>query len=165
MRGKVQAVSVAIVSAFSLASGHGQSAVIKPTVTVSISAAGTAKLGRPIMLHIVLRNDGPSPGTVPEQRHSGEEGEFNYQVFVSPTDGEPLPDTEYGRKIRTHSLVCGYAPSIIYRLEPGNQISEDLDLTKLVKMDLLGTYIVQVERDSPAPLNVRSNSVRIRIEP
>ena len=165
MRSGIQFVIFALLAASGTVLGRGQDGGVTKPVSVSISAEETAKLGRPIMVHIVLRGESPTPVTLSHQRHSGQEGEFNYQVFVTYTDGEPVPDTEYGRKIRTHTLVRGHASSILMQLERGNEISEELDITKLVDLKLLGTYVVQVQRDSTPPLNVMSNSVRIRVEP
>jgi hypothetical protein len=164
MRTSIHAGFVALVALCCAVCSSGQNGVIKSPVSVSISAPETVKLGSPIMLHIALRNESASAVTFSQERHSGQEGEFNYQVFVSFTDGGPVPDTDYGKKIRSHSLVRS-GSSIILRLEPGKEISEDLDLTKLTKVSLLGTYVVHVERDSPPPLNVSSNSLRIRVEP
>lgn len=165
MRPAIQFVIFALLTASGTRVGRGQGSGATEAVSVSISAEETAKLGRPIMLHIVLRAESAMPLTITQNRHSGQEGEFNYQVFVTYLDGEPVADTEYGRKIRTHTLVRGYAPSMIDTLQRGNEIREDLDIAKLVQVKLLGTYVVQVQRDNAPPLNVRSNSVRIRVEP
>lgn len=147
--------------------GLGQSdAPTKPQITLTISGPATASLGKAIMIHVTLRNNGKAI-RLPEQRHAGDEGEYNYQVFVQTEDGTPLPDSDYGMKIRTHALVRGYQSVLVASLGPGQEIAENLNLTSLVNVRFYGTYVVWVERDDPVlgPLHLRSNSLRIRIEP
>jgi hypothetical protein len=55
--------------------------VAEPPFTVTITTAqAAARIGSPIMIHIVLRSTSEKQINLPELRHDGTHGEYNYRT-------------------------------------------------------------------------------------
>jgi hypothetical protein len=137
-----------------------------PPFTVTITAAqAAARIGSPIMIHIVLKSTSEKQINLPEERHDGTHGEYNYQIIVKDLDnGAAPPDTEHGKKRKNHTEVIS-GSTIIKYLNYGDEVAEDVDLNNLVKITKPGDYEVQVERDDPlySSLHIKSNTLTIHV--
>lgn len=140
---------------------------VPPPFAITITAVqSAARIGSPIMIHIVLRSISEKQINLPEERHDGTHGEYNYQITVrGPDDSAAPPDTEHGRKLKNHTEVRGFTSTVIKYLNYGDEVAEDADLNNLVKITKPGDYEVQVERDDPlySSLHIKSNTLTIHV--
>jgi len=67
-----------------------------------------------------------------------------------------MPDSEYGRKVKTHSMLV--ISMILKTVHPGDSLKEDTDMSRLFDLAKPGTYTVQLERKDP--LNSRGTSIK-----
>ena len=161
-------VTYAAIFFLTIASACGQQPKENSPFTITISAPSTPiKVGAPILIHIVLKSTSEKQITVPEMRHSGTQGEFNYRIFVKNTHGPGPEDTEHGRKRKNHTEVSTYTSFVLEYLNKGDEIAEDADLNNIVKITEPGDYEVQVERDDQTygPLHIKSNTVVFHVTP
>ena len=137
-----------------------------PPFTITITTAQAAQIGSPIMIRIVLRSISEKQINVPERRHDGTQGEYNYRITVKNLgDGTAPPDTEHGSKLKNHSEVSTMTSTVIRHLNYGDEVTEDADLNNIVKITKPGDYEVQVERDDPlySSLLVKSNTLTVHV--
>ncbi len=135
-----------------------------PTLAYGNHGTGSEiKLGKPIWIHIVLKSVSKEPFTIPETRQVGL-GEMNYRISVVDADGNAVPDTERGRRLRNHEATGGRSVTIL-ELKDGNEITDDANLNNVVNIPAPGNYVVQVERSDPryADLHVKSNELTIHV--
>jgi hypothetical protein len=152
-----------------LTSSYGQQTKgDKAPFTITISAPpAPIKVGAPILIHIVLKSTSEKQIIVPEMRHDGTQGEFNYRISVKSTDGPGPEDSEHERKRKNGTEVFGYVSIILRYLNQGDEIAEDADLNNVAKITEPGDYVVQVERNDEtyAPLHIKSNTLVIHVTP
>jgi hypothetical protein len=158
-------ITCASIFLFTIASAYGQQSKGDLLFAITISAPPPPiKVGAPILIHIVLKSTSDKQITVPETRHGGTQGEFNYRISVKSTRGPGPEDTEHGRKRKNHTEVGSFSVILKY-LNQGDEIAEDADLNNIVKITEPGDYEVQVERDDEtyAPLHIKSNTLVIHV--
>ncbi len=139
----------------------------QPQFSVTITAAQpSVRIGAPVVIHITLTSSRQKIG-VPELRHDGTQGEYNYRVTVTGSKGSALTDTEHGRRLKNGGEVMTLRSTIIKYLNYGDQLSEDLYLNNLVNITIPGDYLVQVERADEAYIgaHIKSNKLLIHITP
>lgn len=139
----------------------------KPPFTVTISADHpTPKVGEPSMIHIVLESVSREPITLPQERHVGDRGDFNYRITVVYVDGSPVRDSYEGMLIKNGTRVMTHSV-IDKQLQFGDKIEEDANLNNIVEITNPGYYWVQVERSDPifGGLHIKSNKLLFRVKP
>ena len=150
---------------FTITSAYGQQIKGNAPFTITISAPPSPiGVGSPVLIHIVLKSTSEKQIIVPESRHDGTQGEFNYRISVKRNNGPGPEETEHGRK-RKNNTEVGSGSTILRSLNQGDTIIEDADLNYVVKITEPGDYLVQVERDDEtyAPLQIRSNTLIIHV--
>jgi hypothetical protein len=158
-------ITYASIFLFAIASAYGQQSKDYLPFAITISAPPPPiKVGAPILIHIVLMSTSEKQIIVPETRHDGTQGEFNYRISVKNTNRPGPEDTEHGRKRKNHTEVGSFSVILKY-LNTGDEIAEDVDLNNVVKITEPGDYQVQVERDDEtyARLHIKSNSLVIHV--
>ncbi len=143
-----------------------QDAAAPFTITIT-PINSNLRLGDPIMIHIVLQSTSEKQIPMPEVRHDGTQGEYNYRVTVADSKGGAPPDTDHGKRLKGGGEVMGLRSTIIKSLQKGDTVAEDLDLNTVVKINSPGDYTVQVERADPlySSLHVKSNKLTIHVNP
>ena len=140
----------------------------EPPFTVTIAAEqAAAKIGSPIIIHIVLRANSEKTLTIPEARHDGTHGEYNYRVSVVGPKRISPPDTKHGRNMKKGTEVRTLTSTIIKYLNKGDELTEDVDLQNVVSITEPGDYVVQVERADPAfaSMHIKSNKLALHVGP
>ena len=139
-----------------------------PSFTITISAAqSSVKIGSPAIIHIVLKNTSSAELRVPQVMHPGPEGELNYRIETSRTDGTNVPDTKLGRQAKNGRPYTSGSSMLVKFLSPGDEITENADLNRVVEITTPGDYRVRVERADPrySGMHVKSNSIVVHITP
>ncbi len=72
-----------------------------------------AKVGSPIIIHVALRSISEKTLTIPEARHDGAHGEYNYRASVVGPKGISPPDTKHGRNMKKGGEVRTLTSTII----------------------------------------------------
>jgi len=139
---------------------------VEPPFTVTITADHpTPKVGEPVMIHIALQSVSRKQITIPQERHVGTRGEFNYRITVVHVDGSAVPDTAEGIMLK-NGTYAGEFSEIVNQLQFGETIKEDADLNNVVEITSGGYYAVQVERTLGLRVGsgIRSNKLIIRVK-
>jgi hypothetical protein len=133
--------------------------------TITIAATQSPfNLGDPLMIHIVLKSTTRGELILPQDRHDGTRGEMNYWISVADPNGNPVPDTDYGQKLKNGHAVMSRSVTL-KDLNFGDEVAEDVNLNNLVKITEPGDYVVLVERRDNVygPLHIKSNKLVIHI--
>ena len=94
--------------------------------------------------------------------------EFDYSVDVRDEAGKIVPDTDYGRKLKTPGTVEISASAIIVPLKPNEVIEDRLCVSKLYEMHTPGKYLIKMSRTIPEDIGkgvVNSNSITVTVVP
>jgi len=86
-------------------------------------------------------------------------GELLYRAYVRNEKGDLVPETEYGREIRTGEVAVG-SSSFLGSLKPGQSKIDTLILNKLYDLSQPGKYTVQVE-GGDAKAGTKSNTITV----
>jgi hypothetical protein len=127
--------------------------------------AKVVELGSDITVQIVLTNASDHelhlwkiPGYAPQ-------AEFYYAFDVRDDQGRELPETEYGRRMKSGFMR---GSRISYTVAPGESVADEAVMTKLYNFSQPGKYTVQISR-SIAQIQgsgkgvVRSNTIAIEL--
>jgi hypothetical protein len=119
--------------------------------------------GERVDLHVVLRNVGPDDARVA----TGRLMVFHTFTVLLPS-GQEAPLTLYGQRQVQSRLNPGGRGVVV--LEPGEELTTDLDLNRLFDMTLTGTYKVTAKRavwsrgEPRETVHVVSNTLEITIK-
>lgn len=135
----------------------------QPTITID-SKNPTFELGRPIQVHIVLKNTTERKFTVFRSTGGGS-GEMYYSISVTGPDGNSAAFTEYGAAIdkNRHQIVPLSRKLVI--VAPGEDVDEYVTISRMFDMTAAGTYVVQASRTSPfePAVILKSNTLTINV--
>jgi len=137
------------------------------TVSQSVVAAGTS-----VELHILVTN--VSKGLIHMSRNNGKDSATLsfYTADLRDTKGSVPPETTFNRKLRgeVHStpenggIITG--SPIIFPLQPGETLKDDMILNDLFDLKVPGKYTVQIQHEDPVTHNpVKSNIITLTITP
>jgi hypothetical protein len=137
----------------------------RSTLSLSISLPQqVVKAGSSVEVDITRKNISKHPVGVGQVVGTVER---DYEVIVCTSDGHPVPETEFGRKIhgpdkdrdRFESIVLG-------TLNPGQKMHQQLYANAIYELTSPGTYSIQVAQiDSTSNLVIRSNTVTLTVTP
>lgn len=121
----------------------------------------TFAIGEPIMASLLTRNSGSRARTVMVA-----DPEKVYRLVVKDEAGLSVPLTQYGDKVQK-SLEDFLSRGFI-KLKPGQEVQDRIQIDKLYKMNLPGTYYITAKRaifrqDNKGPAEVVSNTVKIKV--
>jgi hypothetical protein len=129
-----------------------------------------AKVGEPISIDIILTNI--SNKALGIAFDMAGRSEFTYEVFVDNQQGVEAPYTPYLRALRGKLREPGDPDMLIqsdrkmWIVQPGKAVTTHMDITRLCKIEVPGTYTVWVERlDQSSGIRVRSNTVSLTVNP
>ena len=145
-----------------------QATEAKPPFTVTISSPQSdVRIGTPIVIHIVLKSTSEKQITVPEAIHAGNQGEYNYRIFVHGPGGNVPSDTPHGARMKKGGEVETMSRVLIYPLNLGDEITDDVDLNNVVAITTPGDYVVEVERADRlySDQHIRSNKLVLHVAP
>jgi hypothetical protein len=118
--------------------------------------------GEEIYLQVKLTNTSPAEITFVEPPGGPPSAEFQYQIEVRDTSGQPPPDTEYGRQHRRSAHFL--RSQVSWTLQPGESMSDATVLTKLFDLSRPDTYEVRASRTVPPHTGngtVTSNTIAV----
>jgi hypothetical protein len=116
--------------------------------------------GQPIQVHIVLKNTTDRQFTV-FRSIGGSRGELHYSISVIDPDGNPATRTAYGTAVQKNQVFP--LSRIMKTILPGEDVDENVDISRLFEMGAGGEYSVQVTRASPLNPSVILKSNRLSI--
>lgn len=149
----------------------------KRPYTITISTSPRASVGSEVKLHITTKNT--SDGTIYHIVRAGGPPGRNLDISVRDSKGNPVQETEHGRKIHgTDPNREPWSGSVFtgrYPLKPGDVLEEELNLAEEYDFSKPGKYSVQVLRSdittdgeiksrSTSPLAVvKSNTITLTL--
>jgi hypothetical protein len=128
------------------------------------------KAGSEVKVEIVLKNTSDRELTV-GRTNAVSQAECHYLIEVRDNQGQPAPDTEFGRRImgrETKKRVILYWGDAYFTLKPNETLEDEAVASKLYDLSRPGKYIVQVSRVVPKELGggvVKSNPVTVTVTP
>lgn len=133
----------------------------RPTISIE-SKDLTVQSGRPIVIHIILKNTTDHDFTV-LRSVGGSHGELYYSISVTSPDGNPAILTEYGAAIQKNQGFPG--SRIIKTLAPGEDVEEYVDISKMFDVTSAGTYVIHASRGDPLNPRIilKSNALVIKV--
>jgi hypothetical protein len=119
--------------------------------------SGSVRAGNPVWIDVKMENK--SKHRIAVYRAISEDmdqGGWVYLVDVRDEDGKSPAQTEYARRIG-HGGDGGYIP-----LNPGEVLTEGINVSKLYDLGRARTYLIQVQRfDDETKGFVKSNEIRV----
>jgi hypothetical protein len=171
VRRGLEMLLVLAISAHIAMAGPAQKSA-QASFSVAISAPQTAvKAGSEIKINIILANTSDRQLVITVDR--GAQGEFDYTIKLSDSNGHEPPETKYFRAVRgkdasdpgdTTTLVVSPS-SGLKGLKPGETFKSTIDLTELYNLQQ-GRYAIQLERfDDKSKTLVKSNKLTVSVIP
>lgn len=133
------------------------------------STQAEAKVGEPINIDITLTNASGKPFSLKFER--GGRSEFSYELYVDDPNGAVAPYTPYLRALKNKKESGDPDIQIdtsmgVWTVQPGKSMTTHMDITRLYKIEVPGTYKVWVERvDESTGIRVKSNAVSVTVNP
>jgi hypothetical protein len=117
--------------------------------------------GRPVVLTLVLANDGSAPVLFPRSSIW-----FEYDYAVANSAGEPVALTPLGQEKQRSLQEQG---GTLLEIQPGAKMTSTVEITSLYNLSRPGTYVLTASKTLPSPagegfVKIASNSVTIKVE-
>lgn len=133
----------AVLAACVVSSTYGSEAVMSLKINASTP---TVSLGHTLVVQVELTNT--SDREIRLYRAVGHvEAEVTYSVMMSDSAGRAVQRTPYGDAAEKNQLVGSRR---VVTLEPGQNLTQKMELTKLFRIVQPGTYALRVGRRWPA---------------
>jgi hypothetical protein len=126
-----------------------------------------AKVGSEVRIMVTVRNISDHPVGIQVPMKNLDDGAFYYRTYVRDEDGVLLPETKFGRALRTRKGEHGedavfVGADLELVLMPGGTRTHQLLLNNLFDLKKPGKYSVEVDRDDAGRI-AKSNLVTITI--
>ena len=125
------------------------------------------KVGDEIAIEVTFTNTSDKPILAAPVIPSAE---VSYKLDVRDEKGDPVPETSFGRKLRTGKDDSGRETVTVFRtaplryLQPGESIKEQIVVNKMYDLSRPGTYTLQVQAQSDDEGRAKSNRFTITIK-
>ena len=125
------------------------------------------KVGDEIVIEVTFTNPSDKPVLAAPALPTAE---VSYRLDVRDEKGDLVPETSFGRKLRTRKDNSGRETVTVFQtaplryLNPGESIKEHIILNRLCDLSRPGTYIVQAQAQGDDEGSARSNKFTIVIK-
>lgn len=133
------------------------------------STQAEAKVGEPIIIDITLTNTSDKALSIAFEK--GGRSEFTYDFYVADPHGAEAPSKPYLRAFKNKRKPDDPDIQIdtsmkVWIVQSGKSMTTHMDITRLYKIEVPGTYTVWVERlDESTGIRVKSNAVSVPVNP
>jgi hypothetical protein len=147
---------------------------VAPSISIGIAASqNVIASGTRVELHILVTN--VSKGLIHMSRSNGDDQAAlsYYTVDLRDTKGDSPPKTMLNRILSGEpvplppgkgGIITG--SSMIFPLQPGETLKDDMILNDLFDLNTPGKYTIQIQHDDPVSRNpVKSNTITLTIVP
>jgi hypothetical protein len=151
---------------------HSSSQKVAPSISIGIAVSqSVVASGTRVELHILVTN--VSKGLIHMGRDNGKDSAaLYYTVDLRDTEGDSAPKTRFNRILHgeVHAdpdkggIITG--SPIIFPLQPGETLKDDMILNDLFDLKVPGKYTVQIQHEDPVTHNpVKSNIITLTVTP
>lgn len=157
--------ALAILLMHLLAPAGMQSSQADPFLVSIRISNNSVKLASPVAIEVTTKNTSQTPVKL-----SLTNPVLDYAFAVVGPDGVPVPETNELKKMKDRSKPVIFTRQITKVLQPGQSISERVQISDYYDFSKLGDYTISAQREIPEWVragkgNVKSNSLIVTVVP